>query len=137
MSESHIDLICEDFTYTVNRNFIILSNYMKKLSIDTNSIHINNVQFDTFKYVIEYLEFRKGEESRIVRQTIDDNKLSELIDEKDYQFINDKSYKILQKIAIASDTDLLDIPCLVNLSCLTMGNILKNHSYEEIQKIIS
>ncbi len=134
---TEIKLICENMTYTIDRKFIVLSNYMKKKSTDKNSIEINSVQLDIFKYIIEYLEYRKGEGSKVVQRTIDDSKLSELIDGPDYQFINNKPYKTIQKIAIASDTDSLDIPSLVNLSCVAMGNILKNHSYEEIQKIIN
>ncbi len=140
MMNEQLIIICNGIEFQINKESAILSKKIKD-QLNVSPIIIDDIVSTVFSQIIEYLNYRAGEPSNILEKSIQSNQqLSDLMDDKDFEFLQEKSMKELINMAEAVCEDTLDIPCLKYLIAVAISwkiNQLKNINEESIIALIN
>jgi hypothetical protein len=109
----------------------ILIDYEKK-----EDLPIPEVDAETLKYVIEYLEHYKNSEPIPIEKPLKNNDIKQVLEKQpwDYEFISKISEECLLKLINAAN--YMDIYPLLSLSCCRVACKLQDKPINEIQKIL-
>ena len=140
INKTHIRLISSDNQkLTIDIKSCEKSKLLKDILIDyekEEDLPLPEVDSETLKYVIEYLEHYKNSEPIPINKPLVNNDIKIVLEKQpwDLEFISKFSEEALYKLINAAN--YMDIYPLLSLSCCRIACELQDKPISEIQKII-
>ena len=134
--DSTINLLSSDLQKKIiDKNSAELSNFIKKFIEDfpNETIHFQNIDYDTLIKVTEYLEYHKDKKPKKIPKPLPNKDFKEIIEEWDYNFIDidvNRVFKIMEA------ANFLDIRPLLNLTCAKISSLIKGKNPSEIRRVL-
>lgn len=130
-------LLCENTRFIISKENALISGYIRSILYNRESdidsdINIDFISLNTFKYIIEYMEYRNGIDLQISNSSIKDGEtLLDYVDQENIDYLNDISDTNIINILTASCNDKLNIQGLRKLTTLKLAFTIKSKSKEE------
>ena len=136
IGDSSIILLSSDLQQIIiDKNSAELSNFIKKFIEDfpNETIHFQNIDYDTLLKVTEYLEYHKDKKPKKIPKPLPNKDFKEIIEEWDYNFIDIDTNRIFK---IMEAANFLDIRPLLNLTCAKISSLIKGKNPSEIRRVL-
>jgi len=102
---------------------------------EATEIAVKQVDSDTLKLIVNYLEHHKGQEPAEIAKPIRSVKMEKIVEDPwDAKFINDLAKRQLFQLILGAN--YMDCKSLLHLGCAKVATMIKGKSPEEIKQIL-
>merc|ERR550537_1494710 len=102
---------------------------------DATEIQVKQVDKDTLKLIVSYLEHHKGTEPAEIAKPIRSVKMEKIVEDPwDAEFINKLKKRELFQLILGAN--YMDCKALLHLGCAKVATMIKGKSPEEIEQIL-
>lgn len=125
-------------SFTVNKKNALMSKLVSNIvegDQDATEISVKQVDADTLKLIVDYLNHHAGKEPAEIAKPIRSVKMEKIVEDPwDAKFINGLAKRQLFQLILGAN--YMDCKSLLHLGCAKVATMIKGKSPEEIKQIL-